>query len=574
MADDADDRVPAPDPWDEIVAEGLGDDGAEETLRFEEPAGDTPPPVEPSDGDQVEPGPDVAAAAAEALRGDAEEAGIEEWLSGDDGQVDAGSPVLSVFAPEENAPGLSGVDIGTGTSGIAQDGEPALVQDEIGDDAFPAESAAGGSSTADWADVEPVPAAAAAAGDDTDGTFDVTTAGAAAAPAVVAATGRRAGASAGKSGGIGRVLGIVLGGLLAIPVTLAILLFGLGQDPFGLATLVPSQAAFLLPATMRPAPPQPPMAVVAAPVDAATLDEVPPVPDPGMPEPASSEPASPEPAMPEPAEPVAAVTVADEAASIATEPEPAAPADLAAVGDAAPVEPQPAAEPEPEPMPMPEPPLDAVAVATPDLDAPGLDALVAEPPAIPPPAPQPPPLDTVALDEAVGEAAALGEALGAVDDRENRAYALLRTRWYRSLARVAEELVALEHVAAAAGRPLDTPPENVALLHGTIVGREALATELAALAPDWLSYAKRGSDGVVLPVTFDSARKVGPYWTARVTLTAAAGQPRTVMLICRSEPAAAAGDRLVVTGVALDGGVIWAADVRATAAGADPAPGF
>ena len=155
-----------------------------------------------------------------------------------------------------------------------------------------------------------------------------------------------------------------------------------------------------------------------------------------------------------------------------------------------------------------------------------------EPPLAPPPA-----LATAALDDAVGEAAALSEALGAVDDRETRAYTLLRTRWYRSLARVAEELVALEHAAAAAGRPLDAPPENVVLLHGTIAGREALAAELATLAPDWLAYGKRGSDGVVLPVTLDSVRKVGPYWTARATLDGRDGQPRSLTVISRSEPA-------------------------------------
>lgn len=567
MADDDQDRGPKPDPWDEIVADGLGDFG-DDMLTFEETAGEAVTPVDPPPpGDEAESDPDVAAAAAEAVRGDAEETDIEDWLSGDDVEAGAGSPVLSVFSPEETAGGLSGVAIGTGTSGIAEDVEPGpVLEDEVGGVTFAATSAAGDSAVDDWAGIEPVPGADAAAGAGAEEMFEVTTAAAAAGSAAVALAGPQARKPAVKSRGIGRLLGIVLGGVLAIPVALSILLFGLGQDPLGLAALVPSS---LLPAKLRP--PNPPAAVVVAvaPAEPAAVDEVPPPAEPALPEPTETvaDEAANSAAEPEPS--VAAVVV-DEAAGIETAPEPEVPADPAAVVDVAVVDPQPVPEPVPMPEPgppLPEPPLDAVAVA-----APALDALVAEP--SPAPAPPPEPLDMAALDAAVAEAKELGEALGAVDDRENRAYTLLRTRWYRSLARVAEELVALDHAAAAAGRPLDASPENVALLHGTIGGREALTAELAALAPDWLAYAKRGSDGVVLPVTFESARRVGPYWAARATLTGAAGRPRTVTLISRTEPTAVSGERLVVTGVALDDAVVWAADVRAAAAAGDAAPGF
>lgn len=523
MADDDQDRGAAPDPWDEIVADGLGDFG-DDTLNFEEAAGEAVTPVEPPpSGDEAE--PDVAAAAAEAVRGDAEETGIEDWLSGDDMETVPGSPVLSVFAPEEIAGGLSGIDIGTGTSGIAEDVEPGPVQD--------------------------------------DDTFSVAPA-AAAVPAAVALASPQARKPAVKSRGIGRLLGIMVGGLLAIPVALAVLLFGLGQDPLGLAGLVPSS---LLPATLRP--PSPPAAVViaAAPAEPVAVEAVPPPAEPAMSEPTEPEADQAATLVPD-AEPSAPPAVADDVATIGTAPEPEVPAGPAAVVDAAVVESQPASMPEPDPS-VPEPSPDAVALA-----ARKLDALAAEPSHVPAPAAAPEPLDMAALDAAVAEAAALGEALGAVDDRGNRAYTLLRTRWYRSLARVAEELVALDHAAVAAGHPLDAPPESVAHLHGTIGGREPLTAELAALAPDWLAYAKRGSDGVVLPVTFDSARRVGPYWTARATLTDAAGRPRTVTLISRTEPAAVSGERLVVTGVALDDAVVWAADVRPAAAAGDAAAGF
>lgn len=519
MAADDDDRGSAPDPWDDIVAEGLGEDAGEVSFRFEEAASEAAPAAEMPQEESADGGPASDADAAE-------HALVEDWLSEDD-DADAGAPPLSVFPTDDVASGSSTIDIGTGTSGIALHGAPE--QEEIGAEAFttPDGEDADAAVTA-WPDAD--------AGGQDDGAVvgfpDLAAGGAAVAGVAAAASAakpvrRSAKPASKKSGGIGQMIGVVLGGLMAIPITLGILIYGLGKDPFGVTKQVPADVAFLLPEKFRPGYRKPSAAPAGA--GASSLDSLPTVTEPTAPGLDEVAAGAGEPALPE--EPV----VPDEAAVADTNMPP---------------------EPEPEPVP------DVAAI-----DVPSLDSLDATPVPAPAAVAEPPPLDTAALDEAVGDAAALAEALGTVDDRGTKAYTLLRTRWYRALARVAEELVAVENTAASTGRPLEAIPDNVAALQGTIGGRDQLAAELAALAPDWLAYEKRGSDGVVLPVTFESARKVGPYWATRVSLTGADGSARSLTIISRSEPAAIAGDRVVVTGVALDGAVVWAADVRGLPAG-------
>ena len=55
-----------------------------------------------------------------------------------------------------------------------------------------------------------------------------------------------------KPGGIGQMIGVVLGGLMALPITYAILIWGFQKDPFKLAKLVPPEVAFLLPQKFQP----------------------------------------------------------------------------------------------------------------------------------------------------------------------------------------------------------------------------------------------------------------------------------------------------------------------------------
>jgi hypothetical protein len=63
-------------------------------------------------------------------------------------------------------------------------------------------------------------------------------------------------------------------------------------------------------------------------------------------------------------------------------------------------------------------------------------------------------------------------------------------------------------------------------------------------------------------VTFDSATRLGPFWSAKVLLDDGNGAMTELAIVSRSEPAALAGDRVIVTGLLLDGDVIWATDVR------------
>jgi hypothetical protein len=361
------------------------------------------------------------------------------------------------------------------------------------------------------------------------------------------------------------MIGVVAGGVMAIPITLAILIWGLQKDPFGVTKMVPEQAAFLLPQKFRPgfkkarAAAGIPTATGGSPLDAVAATGDVPAAEPAadeaaaptedlsagdLPVPDLSDLATAEPAVPTPVdEPV------DVGSSEPVEPFPAATVDeVSTTADAT----VPAATDASETPPAPD--LGDVAAVT----APGLDSL----PAVPPAPPEPEPLDTAALDAALAEAGALGEALAAVEDRSARSSRLLIVQWYQSLASVAEQLASLERAAADAGQPLSETPEQVAAFHAALIAGDPQLSDLGRVAWDWLAFRKRQGAGVVLPVTFASARRVGPYWSATATLDKGDGTRRVLSIVSRSEPAAVAGDRLLVTGLVLDENVIWAADWR------------
>lgn len=328
-----------------------------------------------------------------------------------------------------------------------------------------------------------------------------------------------------KSGGIGQMIGIVLGGALAIPVTLGILVWGFGKDPFGTTRHVPEQLAFLLPQKFqrggRERGVDLGLKIPQDPPRRRTED------DPGV--------------RP-PADPVGDPLVnVDDPLTPAPKNDP--------VDDPADIDPTAFIDPLDEP-PGKKPPADRVVV--------------------PPP---PPPLDMSALVAAIGEAEAAAEAIRTVSDAEDPARRPLLIEWYKRLVKVADELVLLERTAADSGRPLARAPEGVAALHAAIAAQGGLRDELARLGRMWVSATKRNGDGVVLPLTFESARRVGPYWSSQATLQLPKGEPRRIVVVSRGEPAAVAGDAVVVTGVILGDGVIWAADVRGAAA-AEPVSPF
>jgi hypothetical protein len=328
-----------------------------------------------------------------------------------------------------------------------------------------------------------------------------------------------------KASGIGQVIGIVLGGVMAIPVTLAILIWGFGKDPFGTTKQLPEQLAFLLPAKFQRGGAGGGGLDLGLP-DPDTMSVRSPATDPQAP---AAEPIAPEadPVVPQP-------TAADPSAADPS-------AGESSAGDQRPARTEEFVDPLDVPQPTPSAPFAS---------------------------PAPPPLDTAALDAALAAAEAAADAFRNVGDPDDPARTPLMLDWYKRLASVAEELVLLERTAADTGRALAGPPEGFKALHAGIAGHAGLRTELARLGRMWLTASKRNGDGVVLQVTFDSARRVGPYWSTQATLELPKGKTRQVVLVSRAEPAAVAGDPIVVSGVILGDGVIWAADVRGAAADA------
>jgi hypothetical protein len=327
---------------------------------------------------------------------------------------------------------------------------------------------------------------------------------------------------------VGQMVGMVVGGAMSIPIVLAILWWGVGKDPLKVAPMVPDSLSFLLPAKLRSGGQ---VATTTGGESAPSLDDV-------------------------------------LGGTDGTEPEST---DIAAV------EPDTSDVPPPVlPDPTPSEPSDTdltVADAGPGPGSEGDDELMKlldeeTPPSNEPPPPvaaaEPEPLDIAALQDAADKALAALAAVEAVSDPTDPVHKKLLVECYKSLATYAQELAMLERVAADTGRPLAAMPAPVTAMHEAVSGRPELFDALARLTRDWLAYPKRTSDGVVAPVTFVSARKVGPYWRAEVTV----GE-RPLAVLTRSEPAAAQGDILLVTGLSVDKDVVWAIDIQPAKA-ADP----
>ncbi|MFM8953907.1 MAG: hypothetical protein ACKOOF_12745, partial [Planctomycetaceae bacterium] len=316
-----DDKNEAPDPWADLVADDLAGGGqvdggekmsfsfGDEAQPSAEPLPDEPLPEGPV-SEQPLPEEPVSEEPAAAVNDD----DVGAWLTAmDDDSSDAGAAVgaeadaadvapLSVFAPEEGASeptSQSSIEIGTGFSGIDL---------SAGDDGSQAEADHG---------IE--------AGDaDAIETEESTLSFEAAAPVVAGVAGTavaapRTGTSKprAKGGGLGPMIGVVAGGVMAIPITMAILLWGFQRDPFGVAKQVPESMAFLLPQKFRPGFKK--RAAPSADMPAApSLDDLaaaPPAPD-----------APPPDALrPDAGEPVDEVSPSADEPSTALEPEPPAP---------------------------------------------------------------------------------------------------------------------------------------------------------------------------------------------------------------------------------------------------------
>jgi hypothetical protein len=524
------DAADAADGADEIagwLSEPAEDAGGEQPLAVF-PAGDVEPLEEPPLAAEAFPETPVAF-----------ESGVDD---------------LHAFAePEETAVGGSSqVEVGTGFSGIVSPSEVDPASDALPGDDWP--DAAAMDTTLDDFATDDQPSFDASGFDgvsevgeaqpDQEG-HELAAAGAVAATAAVAAATAARGRPAArkKGGGLGQLVGIVLGGLMAIPITYAILIWGFQKDPFKLAALVPEQVAFLLPQKFQPGF----KAQGAARLDAASaLDDLPETIDTT---------AAVEPAAEEPSAAAAAAVAADDvpakpspdalAGDLATPTDPDAPADA------------PGAAGRPMPVPSPAAAFDDIVADTPPKTPPE--------PAAPP---EPEPLDLSALEAAVGEAAAAFETLAAADveapDRKK-----LLVGWYKRLAAVAEQLVLLEKIAADSGRDLDEASAVIDAVCGPIAMDAGLQDDLTKLSGSWLTSKKRTADGAMLLATFESARQVGPYWAARVTIDGV--EPQSVAVISRAEPRVDPGTRVLVSGVLFDGDVVWASDVRSLEKKAAPA---
>ncbi len=395
--------------------------------------------------------------------------------------------------------------------------DAASAEAEENEDApFSFEDAVGGMMSAEASEDDPAPITGAATG--------------AADPSEPKSSGKKASRPAPqkkkKPSMVGQMIGVVVGGAMSIPIVIGILWWAAGKDTFKVAPMMPDALSFLVPAKFRSGGQA---ASTSGSGSAPSLDDVL-GPDAGGGDVAMTDP---------PVEPGSDPVVPDR--------EPFEPSGT----DLASVTPVPTGTGEEETDPL----MDLLNEAEPSSPV---------EPSGPPPAPEPVPLDTASLDAAAETAIAALDAVQSVDDPSDPVMKKLLVECYKSLSGYAQELAMLERVAGDTGRPLETMPAAVASVDQALASRPELVGSLTRLTRDWMNYSRRSSDGVVAPVTFQSARPVGPYWRAEVML----GE-KPLVVLTRSEPAVAAGDTVIVTGLTVDGDVVWATQVRPAKA-ADP----
>lgn len=175
---------------------------------------------------------------------------------------------------------------------------------------------------------------------------------------------------------------------------------------------------------------------------------------------------------------------------------------------------------------------------------------------------EPEPLDTLAFDEAAaGAQQALDDLLAVADDDPGRK-ALLRD-WYIALAQVGEEAAKLERVAIERGIPMGASLGSAEHLIAEMVADESVAADMRKVSSIWMRAKSRPSEGIIFPAVMplEAPRSVGPWW---ITTLRGSDDPESVVLtvIGREPPSAEAGEQVVVLGVILEGGVIWATECR------------
>ncbi len=559
MGDEKPNDESAPDPWADLLGDGPGESAAEFSFSFDDPAEATSSAAAEPSAPDAEPDAESDASSMPAAAGlPATEGEVEPQLDDEQAAAWLDEEEPSAPAEPEADAGGSSIEIGTGRSGIvASDEVDAWGDVGPAEDPQPAEADAAGDSFS-FDDLETVVgegvaeeeiafAEEAAAEEEAFPGVDVgvedaavgltgATVAAAAAPAPARKGGKTAKPAKAKAGGIGQMIGVVLGGALAIPIVFGILigLMWAGVTvPVGksIGRALPESMAFLVPEKFRPGFKKSAVAV-AAPGKHASLDAL------GTASQAGDATATEE----SPAEPLDGGDL-DVGSLPLDEPE-AGDAGTPVVDDE-PVVPGGDGDSFADPL---------AAAADPEMkpdDAAPDDALVE--------AAKVAAADREQLDAAVQEALTAVDALEEVADAEDPSRKKLLVDLYKALATVGVELVMLEKMSADAGRPLTEPPLSLSDLHKRLPRHE---DDLRRLGRNWLDFTKRPSDGVVLPVTIQSSRKIGPNWSSKVTLPLPKGGVREIVVLSRVEPAAVPGDLVLVIGTLFDGDVVWAADVR------------
>jgi hypothetical protein len=333
-------------------------------------------------------------------------------------------------------------------------------------------------------------------------------------------------------GGLRQMVGVVIGGLLAIPVTLAILLFGFQRDPLHLTPKVPDGLRFLLPSRFRSAGIERRTDQMTTGPGRLTLDQI------SSPSATETPPAEPAPEPSTDPVPATQVSLEEEPAGVAPMPDPVPvdAAEIAAGGLPTSPKPQPIDEVEI----VVDPVLVDVRNAPPEggRESAGIDLAAV----------------TAAIDAATNATDTLGEGTFGSDPAA-REQALVG--WYRALSLVALELAKVERAAIESGRPSS---EFIDRFSGL---RERLATDrhddLEILGSMWLSSEKRPSDGAVVVATLEAVRPVGPWWGGRLSVGGEA--PHGLSFLARSAPTAQPGETVIVVGVLGDPGTIWAVDI-------------
>lgn len=181
-----------------------------------------------------------------------------------------------------------------------------------------------------------------------------------------------------------------------------------------------------------------------------------------------------------------------------------------------------------------------------------------------------PPVDLTALDNALERVRDSAVTLLAAETQDFDSVSLstkkLLVDWYRSLANLGATWEDIDAKSFQLGQDINPLPEAVAEVYQNIAANEALQDALQQLGPMWLAAANRDEEGVVLLATLDDTQSIGPIWYSTAKLAGArAGSEASsgqVAVLSRRPLELTVGETVFITGTLLEGGEVWAVDCR------------